>query len=444
MSKHHRASLIRRGSLGSNSKLFPTTTRKLYSTSVTTVIDIDPSTNGGSNYEQGNDTLRDTDTDTDADADTDTDTDSTGRNNNCARTSRRRPTIRYFYNDVYEVLLPPRHRFPMGKYRQVRTNVQDRISKLPQKEREQVDCDFKISPFSTVEELSTTHELNYIERFLRGDQTEKEQRNVGFPWSTEGVDRALSSVGGTVAACCFVCDEMRQQRRRNPNSDSSYYSPTWAAHIAGGTHHAFYDYGEGFSVFSDMAVAANVVLERYSDVIQNNILMIDLDVHQGNGNAVLFQQNDRVYTFSLNCAGNYFSQKQKSDLDIELPVGTTDGLYLSTLNHWLKRFRIAHYNSQQQQQQQQHQYQHRWDLIIYQAGVDVLDDDRLGRMSLSSKGVQRRNELVYEFAHDLEVPLVICMGGGYPRTDDGWNSIIDEHTNVFYQAHRSVSMDGDQ
>ena len=326
-----------------------------------------------------------------------------------------------------------------------------------------------------MEELSTTHDATYIQRFLVGDQTEKEQRNVGFPWSTEGVDRALSSVGGTLAAACFVCDELRERQKMDDKkltqsssstgSDdvvSDQYSPCWAAHIAGGTHHAFYDYGEGFCIFSDMAVTANVVLERYPDIIKNKILMIDLDVHQGNGNAVLFQQQegnyttdtdtdtddhdydyddidddnnnsksqnsnaDRVFTFSMHSSGNYFSPKQESDLDIELPIGCSDQAYLMTLNHWLKRFRIEHNREKDNK--------YKWDLIIFQAGVDVLEDDRLGRMSLSSKGVERRNELVYEFAHDLKVPLVICMGGGYPKRDDGWKSIIDAHSNVYVQA----------
>jgi len=307
--------------------------------------------------------------------------------------------------------------------------------------------EFHVSPLSTLEELSTTHDTTYIKRFLHGDQTEKEQRNVGFPWSTEGVNRALSSVGGTVAAACFVCDELRRRRKldnrkylQSLSSTDDYVSvsdqnfrPCWAAHIAGGTHHAFYDYGEGFSVFSDMAVAANVVLERYPDIIENKILMIDLDVHQGNGNAVLFQKQsqntDRVFTFSMHCSGNYFSPKQESDLDIELPIGCSDQAYLMTLNHWLKRFRIEHNRSDNNQQ-------YKWDLIIFQAGVDVLEDDRLGRMNLSAKGLERRNNLVYEFAYDLKIPLVVCMGGGYPSADDGLKSIIDAHSNVYLQAHQ--------
>lgn len=196
----------------------------------------------------------------------------------------------------------------------------------------------------------------------------------------------------------------------------------WAAHVAGGTHHAFYDYGEGFSVFSDIAVAANVVLQRYPTLIKR-ILILDLDVHQGNGNAVLFQGRSEVSTVSFQCEGNYFSEKQKSDLDIELPMGCNDATYLMTLHHWLKRIEKLAGPSF-------------YDLIFYQAGVDILEDDRLGRMNISARGVQRRNELVYDFARRLNIPLVICMGGGYPRNADDWSPIIDAHTHVYFQAHQ--------
>ena len=375
------------------------------------------------------------------------------------------PTFRLFYNDVYEVELPPRHRFPMGKYRKVRERVQERIASHlaaaaggggdgETKPSAVVDVGFCVSPLSTFEELSTTHDPTYIRRFLEGDQTPEEQRNVGFPWSRRGVDRALSSVGGTLAAARFVCEHERRRglRRRGKGGGEGDDGtedgfPAWAAHIAGGTHHAFYDRGEGFSVFSDMAVAANVVLEEYPDVIRNNILMIDLDVHQGNGNAVLFRKksksssskhSDRVFTFSMHCAGNYFSRKQESDLDIELPVGCKDQAYLMTLHHWLKRFRIEHRKPREPDEPEPL----RWDLVIFQAGVDVLEDDRLGRMALSPGGVARRNELVYGFVRDLGVPLVICMGGGYPKKDnhgddDGaWESILETHSEVYFGAHR--------
>lgn len=363
--------------------------------------------------------------------------------------STNRPYFRIYYNDVYEVHLPPRHRFPMQKYAQVRKQLQSWISQSPPEEQESVQCgtsqisitrssptlflhsqilslpfilsEFVVSPLPTIEELETTHSPNYIKRFMEGNQTEKEQRNVGFPWSPEGVKRATSTVGGTMAAACSVCEELERQKLHASGLELA----PWAAHVAGGTHHAFWDYGEGFSVFSDIAVAANVVLQRYPQLIKK-ILIVDLDVHQGNGNAVLFQDRPEVTTVSIQCQGNYFSKKQTSDLDIELPIRCNDATYLATVHHWLRR--IEKLNGSDH-----------FDLIFFQAGIDILEDDRLGKMNVSLDGVRRRNDLVYEFAHRLNVPLVICMGGGYPRNTDNWKPIIDAHTNVYFQAYQYLA-----
>jgi acetoin utilization deacetylase AcuC-like enzyme len=359
-----------------------------------------------------------------------------------ADATSRVPKFRVYYNDVYEVPLPPRHRFPMKKYRMVRERIQQQIQARQQTQQKPTihnnNIDFVVSPLATVEELATTHDPDYIQRFLSGNQTQTEQRNVGFPWSPQGVDRALSSVGGTLAAACYVCKHQQRQQQRNATQQQpSTAKPAWAAHVAGGTHHAFYDCGEGFSVFSDMAVAANVVLQRYPTVVSNNILLVDLDVHQGNGNAVLFQGNPKVFTFSVHCSGNYFSEKQRSDLDLELPIGCNDSTYLMTLHHWLKEFRRRHDRGE-----------FVIDLVFFQAGVDILEADRLGRMNLTPEGVRRRNELVYQFVHDIQAPLVICMGGGYPKRlsaedeDDGWPEIIDAHANVYLQAYEFLEKIG--
>lgn len=207
--------------------------------------------------------------------------------------------------------------------------------------------EFRISPLATVEQLTTTHSSEYVNRFLTGDQTESEQRNVGFPWSPSGVNRALSSVGGTVAAALAVCDALvvRQGEQRKQKEESTTIQhtavkddggdgnkiltnaqhqqhhqqqiqqreelPIWSAHVAGGTHHAFYDYGEGFCVFSDIAVAANVILQKYPTLIQR-VLIVDLDVHQGNGNAVLFQgrqgkeKDNRQCSYIYHVHGNIY------------------------------------------------------------------------------------------------------------------------------------------
>jgi acetoin utilization deacetylase AcuC-like enzyme len=328
-----------------------------------------------------------------------------------------------FYNDVYEFDLPPNHRFPMEKYRRVRNMVQTSIAKM--QTASVVASDFRVSPLATWDEITTTHCPHYLHRFLTGDQTEEERRNVGFPWSHQGVQRALSSTGGTVAAACAVGEALRQRGHHYAQQQQQQVQlqPVWSAHLAGGTHHAFYNRGEGFCVFSDIAVAANVVLQRYPEQIQR-ILILDLDTHQGNGNAVLFQNRSDVMTFSLNCAANYFSQKEASDLDVELPAGCTDETYLATLRHWLR-----------QMEDKGGPFQ----LVFFQAGVDILAQDRLGRMSISHTGVRRRNRLVFDFCKRNHLPLVITMGGGYPKTGEPWEPILEAHAGCYLEAYEYLN-----
>jgi acetoin utilization deacetylase AcuC-like enzyme len=171
------------------------------------------------------------------------------------------------------------------------------------------------SPLASIDELTKTHDYNYVNRFLTGSLTDLENRRIGFPWSAAGVARTCSSVGGTIAAMRSVCSQQCSV----------------AGHLAGGTHHAFFDRGEGFCVFSDIAVAANLALAEYASFIKS-VLVIDLDVHQGNGNAALFQNTSNVFTFSVHCKGNYFSEKQRSDLDIEVNDGCGDDEYLDILS----------------------------------------------------------------------------------------------------------------
>ena len=279
---------------------------------------------------------------------------------------------KFFYNDIYQVVLPPTHRFPMGKYKLVREGLQNHFSN---DER----IVFNVSPLANINEIASTHCINYIERYLSGDLTPLEIRRIGFPISESGKERTRSTVGGTLAAMHAVC--------------SNEY--LYAGQLAGGTHHAFYNYGEGFCIFSDIAVAANVALKEYPYI--KNILIIDLDVHQGNGNAVLFENNDKVFTFSMHCKENYFSAKQRSNIDIEVDAGADDTTYLNLLEYWLP-WLMKNISP---------------DLVFYQAGVDVLGCDRLGKLNLSRKGASLRNRMVYEAVAQSNAKLVITMGGGY-------------------------------
>ena len=225
---------------------------------------------------------------------------------------------KYFYNDIYKVVLPEKHRFPMNKYRLVRDLLTNDLKKEGLLDPTKNMVEFVESPLATLDEITSTHCPNYVSRFFSGQLTDKENRVVGFPWSESGVARCASSVGGTLAATRSVCSNESQV----------------AAHLAGGTHHAFFDRGEGFCVFSDIAVAANLALDEFQDTVKQ-VLIIDLDVHQGNGNAVLFENDDRVFTFSAHCSGNFFSEIRRSDVDVELVPGTSDGEYLSVLARWI-------------------------------------------------------------------------------------------------------------
>jgi len=189
----------------------------------------------------------------------------------------------------------------------------------------------------------------------------------------------------------------------------------------------------------DIAVAANVLLEKCPSI--RRILIIDLDVHQGNGNAALFDGNDRVQTFSMHCSGNYFSKKERSDLDVELPISAGDETYLATLQYWLKRIEQHNFdekNSGEKGGSNNTGKSKQFDFIFYQSGVDVHNNDRLGRLCVTTEGLSKRNAMVYDFANRMECPLVVTMGGGYPRNDD-WSSIIEAHSNVYWEAHQYLS-----
>eukprot|EP00956_Cyclotella_meneghiniana_P038362 scaffold152942_cov54-Cyclotella_meneghiniana.AAC.2 len=298
-----------------------------------------------------------------------------GSSSSVAEGDESSPSSAYFpiyFNDGYEVNLPKGHRFPMEKYRKVRAALQDKIMNIDEKEKK-VDC---------------------------GKLTDRENRNIGFPWSQQHVNRSLSSVGGTLHAALSAWEEYVrrksiQQRDGDTSKDHIQKAPLcWGAHVAGGTHHAFSDYGEGFCIFSDIAVAANVLLQTYGIQSQQSkvnpiatirrILIIDLDVHQGNGNAVLFKENDRVKTFSMHCVGNYFSEKQNSDLDVELPIGCDDETYISTLKYWLTRIEKHRFDKEEEVYSKK-----QFDVIFYQAGVDIHHADRLGKLSITQEGWAR-------------------------------------------------------
>lgn len=242
--------------------------------------------------------------------------------------------------------------------------------------------------------ILATHELAYWRRLKNLELTASEIRKTGFPLSAALVHREVCIAQGTVQASLFALQ----------------YGI--AMNIAGGTHHAFSNRGEGFCLLNDQAIAAHFLL---SDGTARQILIVDLDVHQGNGTAQIFAQQPAVFTFSMHGAANYPLLKEQSDLDIPLPDGTGDEAYLGLLDRHLKRL------VQQVQP----------DFIFYLSGVDVLATDKLGRLSLSREGCRKRDRLVLEVCRLNRIPVAVCMGGGY---SERISDIVEAHANTYRLA----------
>jgi len=281
--------------------------------------------------------------------------------------------MRLFYTDTFVLPLPPGHRFPMEKYARLRQALLASGDFVPD--------DFHVPAAASDAELQRAHAADYIRRVSCGQLDEKAQKAIGFPWSAAMVERSRRSAGATLAAC------------RAALRDGV------AANLAGGTHHAFHDHGEGFCVFNDAAVAARAM--RAEGRVQR-LLIVDCDVHQGNGTAAILRDDAEIFTFSMHGARNYPFDKEVSDLDIELPDGWGDAAYLLQLAPALQTaFDLA-----------------RPELVIYLAGADPYADDRLGRLKLSFAGLAERDRQVFAFCRQQRVPVAIAMAGGYARQID--------------------------
>lgn len=278
--------------------------------------------------------------------------------------------MQLFYSDVFVLPLPPGHRFPMEKYSRLRETLLASGNFL--------EADFHLPPAATEQELARAHDPAYILQVCCGQLPEKAQKRIGFPWSAGMVERSRRSAGATICAC------------------RAAFVDGVAANLAGGTHHAFRDRGEEFCVFNDAAVAARAM---QSEGLARRVLIVDCDVHQGNGTANILAGDDSIFTFSIHGARNFPFEKEQSDLDIELPDGCTDEAYLIRLDEGLNTaFDLA-----------------RPDLVIYLAGADPYHDDRLGRLSLTFAGLAERDRRVFGRCKALGIPLAIAMAGGYAR-----------------------------
>ena len=287
--------------------------------------------------------------------------------------------MQFFYTDEFVLPLPPTHRFPMQKYALLR----ERIESSHLTGRHQLVR----PPAATDEQLLRAHSAEYIRRVVTGQFRPEEIRRLGFPWSPELVERSRRSSGATISAC------------RAALKDGC------SINLAGGTHHAYRDRAEGFCLFNDSVVAARDLQSTRS---ATKVLVIDCDVHQGNGTASIVREDPSIYAFSIHSERNYPQPKEVGDLDIGLPDGTTDGDYLAALAYGLKTaFRES-----------------APDLAIFLAGADPYYGDRLGRLSLTLNGLAARDRLVLETCHEQSVPVAISMAGGYCPDI---NQIVDCH-----------------
>jgi acetoin utilization deacetylase AcuC-like enzyme len=270
--------------------------------------------------------------------------------------------------DQFRLPLPANHRFPRSKYGLLRERVaQAGLGSI------------QVPPAATNEQLLRAHTATYVERMQRGDMTDQEMRRIGFPWSPEMVERAHRSVGATIAAC-----------------RAALLNGVVAVNLAGGTHHAYADHGEGFCVFNDSAVAGRMI---QAEGRVGQIVVIDCDVHQGNGTAAILAGDTSIFTFSIHGEKNYPFHKEQSDLDIALPDGSGDDVYLAALEDGLAE---AIERS-------------RPELAIYLAGADPFEGDRLGRLKLTKAGLAMRDRLVFETCRSAGLPLAVTMAGGYGR-----------------------------
>jgi len=286
--------------------------------------------------------------------------------------------MRVFFCDHHRVPLPKGHPFPMEKYGLLREELV-RSGVLAAEELEP-------APAAPIEALLAVHEAAYVEAVLARTLDAAAVKRVGFPWSEGLVARTLASVGGTLAAT--------EAALAGGSADGRRFAI--AGNLAGGTHHAHAGFGSGYCVFNDVAVAAVRALER-GDV--RRVLVLDLDVHQGDGTAALFAADERVFTVSLHGARNFPARKERSDLDVALPDRTGDEPYLAALREALGRaLELAHP-----------------DLAFVQGGVDPLATDRLGRLSLTHAGLEARDRLALTTLHRYAIPIVLTLGGGYAR-----------------------------
>lgn len=294
--------------------------------------------------------------------------------------------LKIAYSPIYKYPLPEKHRFPMLKYELI-------PEQLLYEGTVTNDHFFHPEPLSDAQIL-LTHTVEFLDKLKNQSLSTKEIRAIGFPMTPLLIQRGRHIANGTL-----LCAKYAMQYGVSMN-------------IAGGTHHSFADHGEGFCIYNDIAISAHNLL---NDKLVSKVLVVDLDVHQGNGTAKIFENDDRVFTWSVHGERNYPTRKEVSDLDIELPDKTEDREYLKVIRNTLPKL------LQEVQP----------DIIFYLSGVDILESDKLGRLSVSISGCKERDRIVLDACKLNNIPVAISMGGGYsPRIAD----IIEAHANTYRLA----------
>lgn len=292
--------------------------------------------------------------------------------------------MKAFYTDHYVLPLPLGHRFPMEKYSQLRDLVENLDG-----------VELVEAPTISDTQILYAHDAAYLMKIIRGNLSPQEQREIGFPWSTQMVERSRRSAGATLAAAKVALEE------------------GLAANLAGGTHHAYRNRGSGFCVFNDSAIAARALQREIHPKLK--VAIVDLDVHQGNGTAAILQNDPSIFTLSIHGEHNFPFQKETSDLDIGLENGCSDKQYLEALDQALSTMHD----------------QFRPDFIIYLAGADPHEGDRLGKLKITQTGMRLRDEQVFQYGKDYQVPIAFSMAGGYGKEI---NSTVNIHLQTIQAA----------
>ncbi len=290
------------------------------------------------------------------------------------------------FHPIYSQLdLPVRHRFPIEKYLGIRTALAEK----------QVPASWFYEPVALdVEQLQSVYDPTYIKQLISGELDPKAMRRIGFPWSEQLVQRTLTATGGTVLTA-----ELALQHGK-------------ALNLTGGYHHAFANFGSGFCMVNDLYLAALTMLQN--DAI-DKVLIFDTDVHQGDGTAKLASNNANIFTVSIHGEKNFPHRKQISDMDFALPKGTQDEIYLETVECALQ---LALNTCQP-------------DAVIYDAGVDIHQNDDLGHLNITTQGVLKRDQLVFEFCDTHNLPVAAVIGGGYQRDI---SALVEVHLQLFHAA----------